>query len=310
MSVSTPDAPLLRHTDQDLARPLPAAIGEARADLAAIVADILAIPASTLEREWAWIGGGEEAVRYGIYRVQELFERAEIDASQNLRSSGRDGGLAAALIAPADAARWDLHGVLAPLGDADIDAGPGAGEWSIRRTLGHVLNGQRAYGWSTAWWQERGFALDDPDLPPSLGDAFWAELPDEEGAEQAGSLDEIRARLDAILDLSAERLAGLPEEHLEYGARWSGFAVPVSFRLGRWSSHIREHTIQAEKTLAMLGRSPTEPERLVRLTLAAYGRAEAVVFGQPHGDVAADIIRSAVAEARDTIADARRTAEA
>ena len=310
MSVSTADAPLLRHTDQDLARPLPAAVADARADLRAIVTDILAIPGSTLEREWAWIGGGEEAVRYGIYRVHELFERAEIDASQNLRSSGRDGGLAAALIAPADAARWDLHGVLAPLSDAEIDADPGAGEWSIRRTLGHVLNGQRAYGWSTAWWQERGFALDDPDLPPSVGDAFWAELPDEEGAEQAGSLDEIRARLDAILDLSAERLAGLPEEHLDYGARWSGFAVPVSFRLGRWSSHIREHTIQVEKTLAMLGRSPTEPERLVRLTLAAYGRAEAVVFGQPHGDVAADIIRSAVAEARDTIADARRTAEA
>ena len=86
--------------------------------------------------------------------------------------------------------------------------------------------------------------------------------------------------------------------------------MSIAFRLGRWSSHIREHAIQVEKTLAMLGRTPTEPERLVRLALAAYGRAEAVVFGQPEADVPAGIIRAAVAEACETIADARRTAEA
>ena len=60
----------------------------------------------------------------------------------------------------------------------------------------------------------------------------------------------------------------------------------------------------------MLGRAPTEPERLARLTLAAYGRAEAVVFGQPNADAAAHIIRAAVGEARATISDARRAAEA
>lgn len=310
MPTSTADAPLLLHTDSALARPLPAAIRDARADLPPIVADILAIPESALEREWAWIGGGEEAVRYGIFRVHELFEKAEVEASRALRTAHGDGGAAASIVAPADAARWDLHGLLAPLSDAEIDADPGAEQWSIRRTLGHVVNGQRAYGWSTAWWQERGFAIDDPDLPPSVGDAFWAELPDEATVEQAGSLDDIRARLDAILDLSAERLAGTPEDRLGHGARWSGFAVPVSFRLARWSSHIREHTIQVEKTLAMLGRTPTEPERLVRLALGAYGRAESVVFGQPAADTAAGIIRAAVAEARTTIADVRRTAEA
>jgi hypothetical protein len=310
MSISTADAPLLRHTNDALARPLSDAIRDARADLAAIVADILAIPESALERDWAWIGGGEGDVRYGLYRLHELFERAEIEAARELRATDADGGLAAAVIGPADAARWDLHGLLAPLTDAEIDADPGGGEWTIRQTLGHIVNSQRAYGWATAWWQERGFALDDPDLPTSLGDEFWSDLPDEETTEQEGTLDDIRERLDAIVDLSGERLAGLPEDRLGHGARWSGFAVPVGFRLGRWSSHIREHTIQVEKTLVTLGRTPTEPERLARLTLAAYGRAEAVVFGQPDADVAAGIIRAAVGEARDTIADARRAAEA
>ena len=310
MSISTADAPLLRHTDDQTARPLPDAIHDARADLPAIIADILAIPESALERDWAWVGRGETDVRYGIYRLHELFERAEVEAAQQRPASGAGGGLAAAIIGPATAARWDLHGVLAPLTEAEIDTDPGGGEWSIRLTLGHTVNGQRAYGWSTAWWQERGFAIDDPDLPPKVSEELFSSLPDEATTEAAGSLEDIRARLDEILDLSVERLAGTPDDRLAHGARWSGFAVPVSFRLGRWSSHIREHTIQVEKTLAMLGRTPTEPERLARLTLAAYGRAEAVVFGQPDADPAAGIIRAAAAEARNTIADARGAAEA
>ncbi len=310
MSISTADAPLLRHTSSELARPLPSAIRDARADLPAIVADILAIPESALERDWAWIGGGEVDVRYGMYRLHELFERAEVEATRLLRAADADRGLAAALIAPATAARWDLHGLIAALSDQTIDADPGGGEWSIRLTLGHTVNAQRAYGWSTAWWQERGFALDDPALPETVGDEFFADLPDEATVEAAGSLDDIRARLDETLDLSAERLAGIPDERLAHGARWAGFAVPVGFRLSRWSSHLREHTIQVEKILALLGRTPAEPERLARLTLAAYGRAESVVFGQADADAAAGILRAAVAEARDTIADARRAAEA
>ena len=308
MAITTTDAELLDNTDAALARPLPAAIHDARADVRALEGGMLAIPEPALGREWPWIGGGEEEVRYAFYRVLELFERAEIDATRALKAAGRDGGLAAALIAPADAARWDLHGLLAPLSAAELDGDPGGGEWSIRRTLGHVVNGQRAYGWATAVWQAREVPAGDPSLaePPTF--PIYVGLPDEEGPEMAGSLRDVRARLDAILDLSAERLAGLPEERLAFGTRWSGFAVSIAFRLGRWSSHIREHAIQVEKTLAMLDRPPTEPERLVRLVLAAYGRAEAVVFGQPGAEAAAGIVRAAATEARGIVADAGRAA--
>ena len=307
MAATHLDAPLLRHTDDADARPIPPAIVEARADLQAIVGDILAIPESSLERDWAWIGGGEADVRYGIYRVHELLERAEVEAARSLRDAP-DPGLAAALQAPATAARWDLHGVLAPLSSAVLDADPGGGEWAMRRTLGHIVGGQRAYAWASAWWQQAGYAVDDPALPPAVDPTVYADLPDDD-QEAEGSIDDIRTRLDDILDLSIERLAALPDDRLAYGSRWSGFAVPIGFRMGRWSSHIREHTIQIEKTLVTLGRAPTELERLVRLTLAAYGRAEAVVIGRPDADEGAGVIRSAAAEARSTIADARLALE-
>ena len=68
---------------------------------AASRSDILAIPESALARPWDWIGGSQEEVRYGPYRVHELFERAEIEARRALAARARDGGLAADLIAPA-----------------------------------------------------------------------------------------------------------------------------------------------------------------------------------------------------------------
>ena len=53
------------------------------------------------------------------------------------------------------------------------------------------------------------------------------------------------------------------------GTIWAGFEVDVRFRLHRWPSHFREHTIQIEKTLALLGHQPTEVARIARLTAAS-----------------------------------------
>ena len=117
MTTPTSDAPLLQRTDEALRRPLPAAVVAARQVLPVIVADILAIPEASLARPWDWIGGSSEEVRYGIYRVSELFERAEVEARRALVREGIEGGLAAALIAPSDAARWELQGLLTPLLD-------------------------------------------------------------------------------------------------------------------------------------------------------------------------------------------------
>ena len=93
--------------------------------------------------------------------------------------------------------------------------------------------------------------------------------------------DQLRQRLDMILDLSAERLAGLPDNRLDLGARWSGFPVTVGFRIGHAAPRTCASTrIQVEKTFALLGHVPDERARLARHVLAAYGRAESVVFGR------------------------------
>jgi DinB family protein len=304
------DSPLLELTDPSLARPLPVSLVHARDDVLAAAHDLLAIPEAALARPWAWIGGSEEEVRYGAYRATEALEQAEIEARTRVSPADAGERVAARIVAPSTAARWDLHGLLLPLPDVLLDADPGGGEWTIRLTVGHTITSQRAYGWGTAWWLANPHEAGDPKLPEGVPEEVWTALPDEATAAD-GPAPEVRARLDAILDLSAERLAGLPDDRLALAARWSGFAVTVGFRLGRWSSHLREHTLQVEKTMAMLGHAPSEPQRLTRILLAAYGRAEATVFGRASVEPvvsAAERIARGAAEARDAIHAARLAA--
>jgi hypothetical protein len=302
MTVAAHDQQLVRYTDSALERPLPAALRAARTEVWLAVASLREIPDSALTRPWTWIGGSEEEVRYGFYRIAESFERAGIDSTAALRSAGGVRGRAGDVIAPATAARWDLQGLLAGLDDSLLDADPGGEEWTIRQTIAHAIESQRYYGVGSAWWQDQGYAVDDPQLPSVTPETVYEGLPSEE-AEGAGTAPEIRDRLDLVVDRAAERLAGLPAERLRFGCRWSGFAVDVEFRLGRWSSHLREHTVQVEKTLVMLDRRPSEVDRLTRHVLAAWGRAEESVFGMRDSASAMEPLENAAAQARTTASE-------
>jgi hypothetical protein len=308
MTNETLDAPLVENTLRALARPLPPTLSGARTDMIAAARDLLVIPEAALTRTWTWIGGSEEEVRYGGYRAAEALEQAEIEARSAASAADPSERKVARIIGPSTAARWDLHGRLLPLDERLLDADPGGGEWSIRLVLGHTIAGQRGYAWGNAWVQAHGPDAADPGRQIRVPESFWDTLPDEATTEAAGSSDELRARLDAILDLSAERLAGIPDDRLAIPTRWSGFPVTLGFRFGRWASHIREHSIQIEKTLALIGYVPDERALLVRNLLSAYGRAEAVVFGRQGVDAAVDRVVQGAAEARQAVQSASEAA--
>ncbi len=138
-------------------------------------------------------------------------------------------------------------------------------------------------------------------MPPQVDDA-------DEVLEATGTTAEIMARLGGLIDLATGRMANLDAADLAVPARWSGLAVDVGFRIGRWGSHIREHTIQVDKTLAMIGRPSSEVERLVRLIGASHGRLESHVYGRsaevlarpwPDGGSATLVLESCATDVRD-----------
>jgi hypothetical protein len=237
---------------------------------------LLAIRDERLEADWTWPGADPDIgidVRYGFYRIFEMLEFARADAVRSLAATGAERPAGAHRGAASTVARWSLHGLLLPLADADLDRDPGGGEWTIRETLGHMLSSQRSYGRFTAWFLTQAPTPGAP-IPDELGDELPARFD-----EAAGSVTDVRMRLDDLLDLAMARLGGFTDDQLLVPARWSGGQVTVGFRIGRWASHLREHTIQVEKTLAMLGRPASEVERLVRLLFEAYGRLEESVAG-------------------------------
>ena len=296
--------PVMERYGPPVTLPLPPWLVEARAAVTTIADDLRRIDDDELARTWRRDDPhGEAEVRYVFYRALEAFERGAGLAERDVGAAGsrHEGSRPFAL---ATMARWDLHGLLTSLDEPDLDADPGGGEWTVRQTLAHTVNVQRAYPSFSAWWLSRD---GDGDLPAQVPDEVGEGFP-EEAEEGAGSLGEIRSRLDAAMDGAAERLAILDGSRLATPARWSGFAVDVGFRLGRMSSHLQEHTVQVEKTLAMLGHGYRETDRLLRLVLRAYGRLESAVFAVPSAvaDAGSDHVRDAIAEVTHEVAHVRR----
>ncbi len=278
MTIAEPSPVLLPSLTDPAIPSLPDSLIRARAAVESAALDYLGVPEAALERQWLWRGHDHgDGVRYGMYRGAETVEAANAELEAAL--AGAPARAAAAVRgAPATIARWSLHGRLASLGDASLDVVPKPGEWTARQTLAHTIDGQRSYGWFSRWWLSQPLGEGRPTRVTDAAErASQAELPGED-AEGAGSVADIRARLDAVVDEWALRFAPLDSGALAVPATWAGVPVDIDFRVGRWASHIAEHTIQLDKTLAWLGHQPTEPQRIVRQLYDAWGRLEARIF--------------------------------
>jgi hypothetical protein len=112
--------------------------------------------------------------------------------------------------------------------------------------------------------------------------------PDGEAERRGGaiaeddSLREMLAHFTALHGRIVAAFAELPDAALDTPSIWwEGHALPVRFRLHRFDAHLREHTIQVDKTLVGIGHAPTETGRLLRLLHRALGECEAALIGAP-----------------------------
>ena len=92
----------------------------------------------------------------------------------------------------------------------------------------------------------------------------------------AGGIADIRNALFEIHRRVLRELADVGDDELERPALFWDGAKPVRFRMHRFEEHLRQHTIQVDKTLVALGHPPTEAERLVRNLYNAVAGLESV----------------------------------
>jgi len=235
----------------------PALLG-ARAALNDLLAQLARVDDSQLTYAWTWDRNAVD-IRYAFYRALETIEAATSALSRAM--AGTPSSEARDAVGAATAARWELHGLLVTLADADLDADPGNKEWTVRQTLAHILGSQRGYAWGSAYW------LSARNEPAPTGEwrapeEIFAAMPAEEH-EADGDAAQVRRLLDDIVDATTSRYATLTTDEMNVVGGWSGFPVTMGFRQWRWSSHIQEHTVQVEKTLDMLGRDVVHDARRI-----------------------------------------------
>lgn len=258
-----------------------AAMGfHSRAD--ALLRRLLGLSDEQLEGDFWWRRGGEQddfSRRHGLYMLSELL-LAEADHLTPMESA------AAALAGHVVEAAWDLHVLLLPLDAGVVGREPKPGEWSIAQALDHALGSQEFWNILFELWLEQA----------RRGEALAFRHAGEEIKARRSGGDELIVEPAALI-AELERLVGAAGQHLveaealgilqepEVGFNRGPIPVPLAYYPRRWAAHLREHTIQVEKSLGWLGREPTEQQRIARATAAAIGELEAAWWraGRPSG---------------------------
>jgi hypothetical protein len=244
---------------------------------------------AALERKWTW-EAYDEGVRFAFFRTyEELCESASTLATERA-AQGPAMTTAQRVLAQYHAACRDLQAVLIDVEDASLDRLPAEAEWPLRIILGHVIGVEREY-FARTWYavdqwrkgNEQPIVMPDEDVEAFVGsyDAFEQTMDNE-------SLGGILAHYAALHERVLHELADIGEDELNAPSLWwESYAVPVQYRLQRFDSHLRQHTIQVEKTLAEERRHRlSEAKQILRLVYGALAEAEGVTIGA--WDFAAD----------------------
>ena len=234
-----------------------------------------------LELEWSW-RAYHEGVRYAFFRTYEELRELAARLITERTTRGKPFTAAQHALAQYHRAYRDLQAVLIGLDDISIDAVPSEGEWPLRIILGHIIAAEREF-FARIWHAVQRFrdGHDDP-----------IEMTTEEVVEFVGtyeafektmnrlSIPGIMAFYDSLHKRVLRELTTIRGLELDAPSLWwEGLPITVEFRLHRLDSHLRQHTVQIEKTLAALGNSPTEAHRLLRLVFAALADVDSTIIG-------------------------------
>ncbi len=226
-----------------------------------------------LDRTYVWRDYDEDGLRFALLTAHHILrETAASVAAARLRA-GRPFTEAQRILAQVHEAYRDLTGALAGASEDDLDHVPTVGQWPVRQVLAHALDAESAFLTAIR------LALDGVRAGTPSGRAsreVW-EAREAPIADPAGSpADALNALFESHVRVLRE-LSDVTDAELDTPSFfWESEGYPVRFRMHRFEEHLRQHTIQVDKTLVALGGPPTEAERLVRNLHTALAGVESV----------------------------------
>ena len=253
--------------------------------LAELVQDL---PDADLEKDWEWGSYKSEGIRFAYFRTYEDLRQLAVQINHARAASGTQ---AQRILTQYHAAYLDLQGILLGVDSKYFEMPPADGEWSLRRTYAHIVGADLGFYVAIKFALERYRQDKDPFV--EIDDGTWLGVAGMDESELDSKMDEPLPGLRAFhKDLHMRILlefAEMDASELEKASRfWEDEYHTVRFRLHRFDAHMRQHTIQIEKTLQAIGHVPNESQRLMRLIYSALAEVEGVLLGA--GNVYEDIL--------------------
>ena len=235
-----------------------------------------------LDRAWTWGDYDSEGVRFAFFRVYEELRTLAVKLAQERASSGHFASSAQRILAQYHAAYRELQAALLGVPAEWLDLPPGEGQWSVRKALSHIVAADAGF---FAVISHSVSQLRNGIASPTrlTQEAYDAILGMDETAEEAilqGPLADLRTFHGELHARILRELAEIGEHEIDLPSfYWESTPMSLRFRLHRFDSHMRQHAVQIDKTLADLDQAPSEARRLLRLIYAALAEAEGAVIG-------------------------------
>jgi hypothetical protein len=225
-----------------------------------------------LDRTYAWEEYDEEGLRFALLVAHQLLRETTATVAAARLGAGKPFTEAQRILAQVHEGYRDLTGALAGVSDAELDAVPPDGQWPLREVLKHMLGADKGFLAAIE------VALDcvRAGRPSEPNESAWkarrqpAEDPAGSRADALNALYRTHVAILGALDGVADTELATPSWF------WEDTGYSIRFRMHRFEEHMRQHTIQVDKTLVALGHPPTEAERLVRNVYVALAGLESV----------------------------------
>lgn len=220
-------------------------------------------------REWKWREYDEEGLRFALLMTHHELR----DLAVRLASSARNQpSQAQRILAQYHQTYRDLTGVLAGVRTEDLDRAPAEGEWPLRETLRHMIGAEHGFLAVNRFALVHHRAGEHEEPPEEEWPIFRKDYAAPDDAVD-GTIEDVRNAFFKIHRRVLTELDDITDAELELPAWFWDADKPIRFRLHRFEEHLRQHTIQLDKTLAAI-RPPTEAQRLVRNIYNALAEVE------------------------------------
>jgi hypothetical protein len=239
------------------------------------------LPDEALGRPYAWRDHDMEGLRYALLGSYHELRELAVAIGGARAATGRPPTQAQLILGGYQAAYRDLRAVLLGVTPEELDQPPAEKEWPVREALRHMLDAERLFFTLVHVGVEQ-YRAGRPPVEPQL-EQIEALLGPRRAFKQLVRTADAAAILDyhaGLNDRIRTDLALLADDDLQAPTPFWEPSVPTAaYRLHRLDVHLRQHTVQVEKTLAALGRRPTEARRLLRLVYHGLAEVEGALLG-------------------------------